>query len=111
MKDYTSASTVSVEIASRDFINAEANRLHLNQRQVVTRMIEAYSLIHSGSKNLDANELELSIDEKLDKLLKRDDRIVAFIKEQEKVLLKPILNGVQNGESLLTTLVNILNDL
>lgn len=114
MKPQSNASTVSVEVASRDFINAEADRLHLNQKQVISRMIEAYTFLHQGKQPNPNNENEisgLSIDEKINRLLKRDDRIVAFIKEQEKVLLKPIYNGVQTSESLLNTLINILNEL
>ncbi len=102
--------TVSVDAATRDRVNQEAERLGLSQRQMVARMVEAYDLTQKndeGRPNLEAKD----IFDALDKVLKRDDRVVAFIKEQEKVLLKPILLSAQFTEARINQLINILSNL
>ena len=102
--------TVSVDSSTRDRVNQEAERLGLSQRQMVARMAEAYDLsIQKGSE--DAPIETKDVYDALDKVLKRDDRIVAFIKEQEKVLLKPILLSAQSTEARINQLINILSNL
>ncbi len=101
--------TVSVDAATRDRINQEAERLGLSQRQIIARMVEAYDL---SLKNEERQAFEAQdIFDALDKVLKRDDRVVAFIKEQEKVLLKPILSSIQTTEARINQLVKILSNL
>lgn len=102
--------TVSVDASTRDRVNQEAERLGLSQRQMVARMVEAYDLsIQKGSE--DAHIETKDVYDALDKVLKRDDRIVAFIKEQEKVLLKPILLSAQSTQARIDQLINILSNL
>lgn len=107
------ATTVSVDAATRDRINAEAERLGLSQRQMVQRMLETYEtqqLIDKGELVTDEQKVD-RIYEALEKVVKRDDRIVAFIKEQEKVLLNPILSTVQATDANLNQLVEILSNI
>ena len=86
-----------------------AERLGLSQRQIIARMVEAYDL---SLKNEERQAFEAQdIFDALDKVLKRDDRVVAFIKEQEKVLLKPILSSIQTTEARINQLVKILSNL
>ena len=103
-------STVSVDSSTRDRVNQEAERLGLSQRQMVARMVEAYDL--SIQKDSEDAPIETKdVYDALDKVLKRDDRIVAFIKEQEKVLLKPILLSVQTTDARINQLIKILSNL
>ena len=107
--------TVCVECADRDAINEFADGLNLSQREMVTRLIESYRA--SLERQDDAagpgppEDVLAALREDLDKVLKRDDRIVAFIREQEKVLLKPILQTVQSTESQIKLLNEILSNL
>ena len=106
--------TVSVDGIVRDEINKEADRLGVSQREMVTRLLETYMLKNpiSNSEDKDVDESILAkIHESLEKVLKRDDRVVAFIKEQEKILLKPILQGVQANDTQLNQLIDILSNL
>ena len=114
-KDKTTTTTVCVESTDRDAINEFAVSLHISQRQMVTRLVETYrsSLMQKegASDAAPPEEILGTLQEVFDKLLKRDDRIVAFIKEQEKVLLKPILQTVQSTDAQLKLLNDILSNL
>lgn len=109
------ATTVCVDCADRDAIKALADSLNLSQREMVTRLIETY---RASVERQDyaagtgpPEDVLAALHEDLEKVLKRDDRIIAFIREQEKVLLKPILNTVQSTDSQIKTLIEILSNL
>jgi predicted transcriptional regulator len=114
-KEDIKATTVCVDVAERDYINGEADRLGLSQRQMVRRLTETYrnflkALEAKGEKTSEEISLR-DMYENLDKVLKRDDRVVAFIKEQEKILLNPILKTVLDTEARLNQLIEILSNL
>ena len=105
--------TVSVDVEIRDRINAEAERLDLAQRQMVSRLMENYELHQQNENATGASppvDME-TIHELMEKVIKRDDRVIAFIKEQEKILLNPILTTVQSTDSRLEELIRILKNL
>lgn len=104
-----SLTTVSVDTSVRDRINSEAVRLGLSQRQMVGRMVEAYDLSIQKSESAEAQVQD--IHSALEKVLKRDERIISFIREQEKVLLNPILTCVQTTEARLSELIKVLSNL
>lgn len=106
--------TVSVDQSARDYINEEADKLGLSQRQMIQRLVETYENLKNskaGASSLSPEEQISSIYESLEKVIKRDDRIVAFIKEQEKILLNPILMSVQSTDARLNQLIEILTNL
>lgn len=107
--------TVCVDAVTRDRVNDEAERLGLSQRQMIERLLESYETklkLASEEHDIQAEEdLLKGIYDSLDKVIKRDDRIVAFIKEQEKILLNPILNTVQAIDANLNQLVEILSNI
>lgn len=107
--------TVCVDAVTRDRVNEEAERLGLSQRQMIQRLLESYETqLNLSSEQSDIQveeELIKKIYDSLDKVIKRDDRIVAFIKEQEKILLNPILNTVQAIDANLNQLVEILSNI
>lgn len=106
--------TVSVDVAIRDFINQEAELLGLSQRKMVSRLWELYELQKEKDRSSEEPNTEAIIKrmyDSLEKVLKHDDRIIAFIKEQEKIFLNPTLNSVQTTESTLKELVNVLSNL
>lgn len=107
--------TVCVECADRDAIKEFADGMNLSQREMVTRLIETYRASHERQDNASGTgppeDVLASLREDLDKVLKRDDRIVAFIREQEKVLLKPILQTVQSTDAQIKLLNEILSNL
>ncbi len=107
------ATTVSVDVSVRDYINQEAERLGLSQRQMVARMVEDHERqINSPPVScLDPQDILTEIHDDLNKVLKRDDRVVAFIREQEKVLLNPILRNTQSTASRVEQLIHILSNL
>lgn len=107
----TATTTVSVTSSDRDVINRLAEELHLPQRDVVTRLIEAYQGANLNSSSDPPNDALNAITEALDKVIKRDDRVIAFIKEQERVLLNPILQTVQLTDIQLKKLIEILSNL
>ena len=102
--------TACVECTDRDAIKEFADSLNLSQREMVSRLIETYrASLERQNEAVGTGPPEdvfASLQEDLDKVLKRDDRIVAFIREQEKVLLKPILKTVQSTDAQ----IKLLND-
>ena len=114
-KEDNKTTTVCVDVAERDYINGEADRLGLSQRQMIRRLTETYrnflkALEAKGEKTSEEISLK-DMYENLDKVLKRDDRVVAFIREQEKILLNPILKTVLDTEARLNQLIEILTNL
>ena len=106
--------TVSVDAAIRDFINQEAELLGLSQRKMISRLWELYEIQKEKDRSSEEPNTEAIIKrmyDSLEKVLKHDDRIIAFIKEQEKIFLNPTLNSVQTTESTLKELVNVLSNL
>lgn len=107
--------TVCVECADRDAIKEFADGLNLSQREMVTRLIETYRASLERQTNTSGTgppeDVLAALQEDLEKVLKRDDRIVAFIREQEKVLLKPILQTVQSTDARIKLLNEILSNL
>lgn len=112
-KSPVQATTVSVDVSVRDYVNKEAERLGLSQRQMVARMAEDYERQINAPKEvgLDSQDLLTEIRDDLSKVLKRDDRVVAFIREQEKVLLNPIMKTTQSTANRIEQLINILSNL
>lgn len=86
--------TVCVDAAVRDFLAAEGESLGLSQRQVVNHIVNAY-------KHRKDNPSEGI----------GDERIISFMKQQEKMLLSPILKTTQSVDSRLNVLVDILKEL
>ena len=107
--------TVSVDAATRERINAEAARLGLNQREMIQRLIEGYDLAQQrdgdADEQPDSQTLLQQVNDTLAKVLQRDDRLVSFMREQEKALLNPILQTAQSTESRLKVLVEVLTEM
>lgn len=109
--------TISCDESAREFIAAEAERTGRLQREVLAEMISVYKLQQERSatkrkemEDRKKNALELfhDINAKLDTAVKRDDTAIAFIKAQESKILSPMSQKIENCESLLNTLVGIL---
>ncbi len=109
--------TISCDESSREFIAAEAERTGRLQREVLAEMISVYKLQQERSatkrkemedRKKNALELFQDINAKLDTAVKRDDTAIAFIKAQESKILSPMSQKIENCESLLNTLVGIL---
>ena len=109
--------TISCDESAREFIAAEAERTGRLQREVLAEMISVYKLQQeryaTKQKEQDirkkkALELFQEIKDTLDKNIKRDDQAIAFIKTQETKILSPMSQKIENCESLLNTLVGIL---
>lgn len=110
MNDKTKQTTVSVDAETRDAINIEAEKLGLSQRGMVQRLIERY-LQQENSSRASPSLSNDDIGKKIDRILQRDDRIVAFIKEQEKMFLTPILESVISTDARISQLVDVLSNL
>lgn len=93
--------TVAVDTAARDRINAEAERLDLSQRQMVRRMIDAYD------KSIENHPDKPALDE----MFEKDDRIVSILKAQGKDFLTPILASAQSTEAKIDQLIELLKQL
>lgn len=89
-----STTTVCVDAAVRDFIAAEGESLGLSQRQVLNHIVNAYK---QRSDNLTGGV--------------GDERVIAFLRQQEKVLLDPILRTSQSVDSRLKVLIDILKNI
>lgn len=109
--------TISCDESAREFIAAEAERTGRLQREVLAEMISVYKLHQKRSatkqeeqdiRKKNALELFQDIKDTLDKNIKRDDQTIAFIKTQESKILSPMSKKIENCESLLNTLVGIL---
>ena len=109
--------TISCDESAREFIAAEAERTGRLQREVLAEMISVYKLQQERSatkrkemEDRKKNALELfhDINAKLDTAVKRDDTAIAFIKAQESKILSPMSQKIENCESLLNTLIGIL---
>lgn len=90
--------TISVETSVRDMINQEARRLRLSQREMVALLLKVYRQKSDNNPDVKA----------------RGDpeagRIMSFIREQEKLFLKPTLTAVLSIESLQQELITLLKD-
>lgn len=115
VKNNEKTTTVCVDSTDRDAINEFADRLNLSQRAMVRRLVETYRAWLEMENNTTGSgppeDVIAALRDDMEKILKRDDRIVAFIREQEKVLLKPILQSVQTTESHIKLLNEILSNL
>lgn len=109
--------TISCDESARKFIAAEAERTGRLQREVLAEMISVYKLQQERSatkrkemedRKKNALELFQDINAKLDTAVKRDDTAIAFIKAQESKILSPMSDKLNSCESLLNTLVGIL---
>lgn len=109
--------TISCDESARVFIAAEAERTGRLQREVLAEMISVYKLQQERSatkkkemedRKKNALELFKDINAKLDTAVKRDDTVIAFIRKQEKDKLSPMSQKIDKCESLLNTLVGIL---
>lgn len=109
--------TISCDEYAREFIAAEAERTGRLQREVLAEMISVYKLQQERSatkrkemeeRKKNALELFQDISAKLDTAVKRDDTAIAFIKAQESKILSPMSDKLNSCESLLNTLVQIL---
>ena len=112
--------TLSCDKSTREFVATEAARTGLLQREILARMVEVYQLDQKRSATKKKDDLEdlrsakqifTAIDKKLDKAIKRDDVVLAFIKTHESELSSPTLDRVKNCEMLLNQLVSILQNL
>ena len=109
--------TISCDESAREFIAAEAERTGRLQREVLAEMVSVYKQQQerSATKQKEQNiqtktslELFQDIKNTIDKNIKRDDQTIAFIKTQESKILSPMSQKIENCESLLNTLVGIL---
>ena len=109
--------TISCDESAREFIAAEAERTGRLQREVLAEMVSVYKQQQerSATKQKEQNiqtktslELFQDIKNTIDKNIKRDDQTIAFIKMQESKILSPMSQKIENCESLLNTLVGIL---
>ncbi|MBQ6953196.1 MAG: hypothetical protein IJP81_04735 [Bacteroidales bacterium] len=110
-KEGSYSTTISAYSTDRDFINRQCDEIGISQKRVVALLVQAYKEYGQKDTNSPYKELAEKVQETLDKLLKRDDRVIAFIKEQERVLLKPILENTQITDAQLKQLVSILANL
>ncbi len=114
MKNKNPTTTVSVEMTDRDAINAMAEDLNLSQREMISRMVESYKRTTTDGTlpgDVPPKDQLGTVKEALEKVIKRDDRIVAFIREQEKLFHSPILKTVQTIDANLQQLIKILSNL
>ena len=100
--------TISVEPADRETINRISREYDIPQRKVVSLLLEKYqnSLNQSSGKSPQEIQVLKAVEESRDQILKRMDTVLSFIREQEKVLLKPILVNDQNTYSFLKSGIN-----
>lgn len=111
-KDNVKTTTVCVDTTVRDFIAAEADQLGLSQRQMIQRIVEAYDLARhqKGSESSTGDGVLQQVLDAVEKMLQRDERIIAFLKEQERILLNPILETAQSTDVRIKVLVELLKE-
>lgn len=112
--------TVSCDESTRQFIAAEAERTGKLQREVLAQMVRVYQQDQkrSATKKQEeaqelrsANEYMAAINDKLEKLTKRDDVVTGFIKKHEELYSSPTLDKMKNCETRLGQLISILQNL
>ena len=85
--------TVSVDVGVRDFLAEEAARQGLSQRQVIAHIVKAYKQM--GDNPEDNKGVE---------------RIIAYMRQQEKMFLAPNLKSAQTAEMQMKVLVEHLTE-
>lgn len=103
--------TVSVYSYDRDYINHLSEEIGLSQKRIVSMLVEAHKSLKLAPAEPPNKEQFDKIVEILEKLIKRDDRVIAFIKEQESVLLKPIFSNTEHIDQRMNQLISILSNL
>ena len=106
--------TLSCDKSTREFVAAEAERLGLTQRAVLARMVESYRHAQKRSATKTDEPKIVSIPGTVDiNALKNDlskvmkdnvSRMIAIVKEQEKLFLTPLVKDV---ETIKTQLENL----
>lgn len=111
-KNKVQATTVSVDVVVRDYINKQAEDLGISQREMVARIVDSFKISAASVRDgTESDEILEVIKSSIDKVLKRDDRVIAFIKEQERIFLTPILQGVQSTSAEFNQLIQVLSNL
>lgn len=108
--------TVTVEPGDREAINRLAQELDIPQRKVVSLLLDVYNKSQPHSP---PDQVIEAITDSRDQIIKRIDTVISFIKEQEKVLLKPMLSNDQviysllksGTNELLTNQITIINEI
>lgn len=116
-KRYT---TVCCEESVRNFVALEAIRTGQPQRKVLADMVMVYEkeLKRSATKKKEetvelktTNELLDAINKKIDQAIKNDSNAIAILKDHERRIGLPTFNKANRCESLLTSLVTLLQKL
>ncbi len=110
-KNKIPTTTISVDTKARDWVNAEAERLGIPQRQVITLLIEECDISRKKAKGESPEAKIDSLHDSLREVLRRDERIIAFIREQERSILSPILNTSISIDARVNELINLLKDI
>ena len=110
--------TLSCDESTREFIAAEAKRTGKLQRQVLADIVSAYRLQQkrSATKTAKSETSEVpgcfdfaALEKKLSIVITKDvNRVIGYIKEQEKIYLKPIFKQVKDNGTLIQEQINEL---
>ena len=112
--------TVSCDESTRKFIAAEAERLGIPQREVLSRLVESYRHSHKRSAtsaaepqgNLEPSSInQTALEDRLSKVITKDvNRVIGFIQQQEKSYLTTILKNSNDSKAAIEKLIQSLDN-
>lgn len=113
--------TLSCDKSTREFVAAEAKELGLTQREVLARLVESYRHSHKRSATITAEpqkqatpgtiDMNVLTDAVSKQITKDLNRVISFIRQQEKVYLTTIAKNVEDNKVLLSNILNQLENL
>lgn len=101
MADYK---TLSVSVGTHRQIERLAEKFGLSQKDLVGAMAQYFFVTKADPRDPKADTPDVALKKMADKVDGLDKRIIGFIREQEKDLLKPILSEIRAARSELRTL-------
>ncbi len=113
MKNKTT--TLNVEVRDRDYVNQVAKELDMSQRKVVSVILEKYRTLQAGGSVNSVEEFIKIIKEEIESASKRNekaiDRIIGFIREQDKLFHNPQQQDIKAVKQLLQLQTELLSNL
>lgn len=95
--------TIAVSIGTHRQLERLAEKFGLSQKDLVGAMVQYFTMTKADPRDPKAEMPDVTLKKMAEKVDGLDKRLIGFIREQEKELLKPILSEIRAARSELRT--------
>jgi hypothetical protein len=95
--------TVSVSVGTHRQLERLAEKFGLSHKDLVGAMVQYFTVTKADPRDPKADTPDVALKKMAEKVDGLDKRLIGFIREQEKELLKPILSEIRAARSELRT--------